>query len=227
VAPEIITINYGNVNCYLIRTGDRCILIDTGLASRRAEVEKELESQGCEPGSLKLILITHGDYDHSGNASYLRNKFGASIAMHPAESAAVENGDMLLSRNRMAFWKRILAKVVIPFIMHLGTFERFKPDLYLKDGNDISGYGLNGKIWHIPGHSRGSIGILTDEGDLFCGDLLVGGEKPALNSLIDDPAEANASIEKLAGLKINTVYPGHGRPFPMSMFIALLTSAKA
>jgi glyoxylase-like metal-dependent hydrolase (beta-lactamase superfamily II) len=31
---------------------------------------------------------------------------------------------------------------------------------------------------------------------------------------------ANASIEKLRGLDITTVYPGHGEPFPMDLFLA-------
>jgi len=32
---------------------------------------------------------------------------------------------------------------------------------------------------------------------------------------------ANASAEKLKSLEINTVYPGHGKPFPMELFIRI------
>jgi hydroxyacylglutathione hydrolase len=52
-------------------------------------------------------------------------------------------------------------------------------------------------------------------GDLFCGDLLIHMDKPVLNEILDDSAAANASVERLKILDIDTVYPGHGKPFPM------------
>jgi glyoxylase-like metal-dependent hydrolase (beta-lactamase superfamily II) len=38
---------------------------------------------------------------------------------------------------------------------------------------------------------------------------------PLLNSLTDDFAAANSSLQKLDSMHIETVYPGHGRPFSM------------
>jgi glyoxylase-like metal-dependent hydrolase (beta-lactamase superfamily II) len=58
---EIKTISFGGVNCYLITTATGFVLIDTGYAKHRADVEKELENAGCMPEALKLILLTHGD----------------------------------------------------------------------------------------------------------------------------------------------------------------------
>jgi hydroxyacylglutathione hydrolase len=97
---EIKTINLllpyhlGSVNCYLIETETGYILIDTGGSNKRTDLEKELESAGCQPGYLKLIVLTHGDFDHTGNAAYLRKKFGTTIAMHDDDSGMVERGDM-------------------------------------------------------------------------------------------------------------------------------------
>jgi glyoxylase-like metal-dependent hydrolase (beta-lactamase superfamily II) len=48
---------------------------------------------------------------------------------------------------------------------------------------------------------------------LFCGDLFENPSQPVLNSIIDDPIAAQASVEKLKGLAVQTVYPGHGKPF--------------
>ena len=219
---EIKTITLRGVNCYLIKIGDVFILIDTGFPNKRTDLEKELESAGCKPGNLKLVVITHGDFDHTGNCAYLREKYGTKIAMHRSESEVVERGDMLLGRKdrhilaRMIF--RLMFRIILAF-MRLGRFDKFKPDLYIEDGYDLSEYGFDAKILHIPGHSKGSIGILTIGGDLFCGDLLTNRDKPALNSIMDDPEAANTSVEKLKSLKINTVYPGHGKQFPMERFI--------
>ena len=202
-------------NCYLVKTDTGFILIDTGRASKRAKLERELESAGCNPGKLKLIILTHGDFDHTGNAAYLRKKFGTKIAMHYDDSGMVERGDM--------FWNRkepdIFIKIIFDLFFRLGKSNRFEPDLTIDEGYDFSEYGFDAKVLHLPGHSKGSIGILIAEGDLFCGDLFMNMNQPTPTSLVDDSAGLNVSIEKLKSLKINTVYPGHGKPFPMGSFI--------
>ncbi|MDR9459887.1 MAG: MBL fold metallo-hydrolase [Dehalococcoidia bacterium] len=205
----------GSVNCYLIETETGYILIDTGGSNKRTDLEAELESAGCKAGNLKLIVITHGDFDHTGNAAYLRKKFGAKIAVHQDDSGMVECGNMFYNRKK----GNILIRMMAPILFGFGKSERFSPDLYIEHGYDLSGYGFDAKVLSIPGHSKGSIGILTDKGDLFCGDLLTNSDKPALNSIMDDSAAGNVSIEELKSLKINTVYPGHGKSFPMGLFI--------
>jgi hydroxyacylglutathione hydrolase len=204
-----------SVNCYLVRTGDRFVLIDTGMAKNRSAIEKELENAGCQPGNLTLIVLTHGDFDHCGNAAYLRKKFGTRIAMHKDDSGMVERGDMLWNRNK----QNILIRIFFRLFFRLSKSDRFKPDLCIDEEYDFSGYGFDAKVLEIPGHSKGSIGILTASGDLFCGDLLVNTDKPVKNTLVDDSVELDASVEKLKTLKIKTVYPGHGKPFQMEQFI--------
>jgi len=214
---EIITINFTGVNCYLVKTGESYVLIDTGFSFRRRAIERELEKAGCKPGNLRLIIITHADSDHTGNAVYLRDKFGALIAMHRAESVATEKGNMCLNRKLSKKSTRIMARLVfkLPFAT-LGKSGRFTPDLYIENGHDFSEYGFNAKALYLPGHSSGSVGILTAEGELFCGDLFRNNGKPSKNSLIDDLTEMNDSIERLKGLNIKTVYPGHGKSFPFA-----------
>jgi hydroxyacylglutathione hydrolase len=206
----------GTVNCYLVETDAGYILIDTGGSNKRTELERELLSAGCRPGSLNLIVLTHGDFDHSGNAAYLRKEFGARIAMHSDDSGMVERGDMFGNRQK---GNNFLTRMLVPILFGFGKSERFTPDFYLDEGDDLSDYGFDARVLHIPGHSKGSIGILTAGGDLFCGDLLENTDGPVLNSIMDDLAAANASVEKLKGLKISTVYPGHGEPFPMETFL--------
>ena len=217
---EIITINLTGVNCYLLKTDSGYILIDTGFSFRRKAIERELEKAGCRTGNLGLIIITHGDSDHAGNAVYLRNKYGCKIAMHRAEVGATEKGNMRLNRKKLSNITGILAGLVfnLPFA-RLSKSGRFTPDIYIEDGQDFSEYGFNARALHLPGHSSGSVGILTADGDLFCGDLFRNNGKPSKNSLIDDIADMNNSVEKLKRLDIKTVYPGHGKPFTMAEFL--------
>ena len=206
----------GTVNCFLVKSGQGFILIDTGSPNARDELEREMAGAGCTPGKLDLIILTHGDFDHTGNAAHLREKFGTKIAMHRDDTGMAERGDM--------FWNRssgtVLMKSLAPILFRFGKANRFKPDLLIGEGDDLSAYGLDARVLSLPGHSQGSIGILTAAGDLFCGDLLENTQEPARNSIMDDAVAGEASIGRLQALSIGTVYPGHGQPFPMEQFAA-------
>jgi hydroxyacylglutathione hydrolase len=208
---DIKTIVFGGVvaNCYLLRTKKGYILIDTGRSSKLTKLEKELEIAGCKPGNLDLIILTHGDFDHTGNCVYLRNKFNTKIAMHYNDFGMVERGDMFWNRKK----GNAIAKKIINLLFGI---TKFKPDFAIDEGYDLSEYGLDANIIYLPGHSKGSIGIMTADGDLFCGDLFINNKKPSLGSMIDNLEEAKASVEKLKKLNIKYVYPGHGRPFSIT-----------
>lgn len=222
MTQEITTINLslpykmGSVNSYLIKTRSGFILIDTGSSNQQTEIERELDNAGCQPGDISLIVLTHGDFDHSGNAAYLRKKFGAKTAMHAEDLGMVAHGDMFGNRQK---GNNMITKKLVPILFGFGNSRRFTPDFYLDEDADLSEYGLEAEVLYLPGHSKGSIGILTAAGDLFCGDLLESTKQPVLNSLMDDPVAGNASVEKIKSLEINTVYPGHGEPFAMELFI--------
>lgn len=215
---DIKTITFGGVNCYFLKVDAGFVLVDTGYSKNRLEVEKELENAGCKPGTLKLIVLTHGDFDHTGNAAYLREKYGTKIAMHSDDGGIVEKGDLFYNRNAN-FLMRIMGKIMLPFLGGgLKKTDRFTPDMHIDDSYDFSEFGLDAKVIYLPGHSKGSIGILTSTGDLFCGDLLENTKNPSKNSLIADKKAFNSSVEKLKQLKLHTIYPGHGEPFPMEQF---------
>ena len=208
---DIKTIILGGVsaNCYLLKTEKGFILVDTGRANRRAKLEKELESAGCRPGNLNLIILTHGDFDHTGNCAYLRDKYNTKIVMHYDDFGMVETGDMFWNRKA---GNRIIRRIVNVFF----KITKFKPDFPVNEGYDLKEYCLDAKIVCLPGHSKGSIGILTADGELFCGDLFMNNSKPSISSIIDNPEEADASVQKIMRLNIRIVYPGHGQPFPIS-----------
>ena len=199
-------------NCYLLETEQGFVLIDTGSKSARTKLERELTDAGCTPENFHLVILTHGDFDHSGNCAYLREKYSVKIAMHPNDVAMVESGDMF--RNRKS-GNRVMKKIINTFF----GITKFTPDFTIDEGHDLSDYGFKVGILHIPGHSSGSIGILTDNHDLFCGDLLTNSKKPEPNSLFDDLEEMNKSIHRIKEMEINMVYPGHGQPFLMEEFL--------
>jgi hydroxyacylglutathione hydrolase len=216
----IITIPL-KVPAYLIKLSDGFILIDTGDVSDCGNLENALEQAAVTPENLKLVLLTHGDFDHSGNAAFLQQKYGARIAMHANDAGMVERGDPGWNRKAKPDKVTVLGRLIIFISSHLAKpapFQTFTPDILLADGQDLAEYGFAAQVLLLPGHSKGSLGILTADGNLFCGDLLMNMVRPTLHFMIDDYAEFKTSIEKLKKLNIRMVYPGHGKPFPLEQF---------
>ncbi|HEU5205403.1 MAG TPA: MBL fold metallo-hydrolase [Candidatus Limnocylindrales bacterium] len=217
LAGEAITsISFDMANCYLLRSRDGFVLVDTGLPRNRTRIDHAIEAAGCRPGDLRLIVLTHGDYDHAGNATYLREAFGGVIGIHADDAERVRRGDwqwgFKSKPDRFLPLFRIVGQVVRP-----GAFRTFEPNVLLEDGQDLASYGYDGRILALPGHTRGSIGVVSADGDVFCGDLLgnfFGG--PDLEFFIDDLPAAHASVERLRSMGIRMIYPGHGKPFPLS-----------
>ncbi len=201
-------------NCYLLKGHDGYVLIDTATAMARRRLVRDMELHGCREGDLGLIIVTHGDPDHIGNCVYLKNTHGAVIAIHELEAQTVMTGDMECSRkkvpDRMPWSFKLLEPLGARFIRDLETFQA---DLFLEDGQSLAEHGLDATVYHLPGHSKGSLAVLTAEGDLFCGDLLWNLVRPRLHPLLDDVVQARASLDRIRNLPVNTIHPGHGRPF--------------
>ena len=201
------------VNAYLLETGSGFVLVDTGMRSQRASLERRLSDAGCTRGALKLMFITHGDFDHIGNAAHLQREFDAPIAMHRNDADMAANGDMFAGRQSPGWF----ARRILPLLVRLPETHRFEPGVLLDEGFDLAGYGLpDSQVLLVPGHSSGSVALLLEDGSLFCGDVLENRSEPKLGSIMDDVPAAQRSVERLQTLSVATVYPGHGAPFPMA-----------
>lgn len=213
---KIIQIKTGLVNCYLLKGKNGYILVDTGYARKRKLLIKKLDELGIKKGDLKLLILTHQDFDHTGNAAFIREKYDVKIAMHKEDSEAVERGDMLWNRKGRNIITRIILKILL-FVLRMWKFQKFSPGLYLDEGDSLSEYGVEAKIIHIPGHSKGSIGILTEEKELLCGDLFMNtGKKPTKSSLVDIKEQLLESINRIKQLEPKAIYPGHGSSFSIT-----------
>jgi hydroxyacylglutathione hydrolase len=223
MSQEIQTISLGGTNCYLVKTDSGHILVDTGFPFQRSKLEEELERKGCMPGNLKLIVITHGDIDHTGNCAYLGEKYDVRIAMHEGDTEMCMKDGITRDRGKMPvdfplplmiLW---LAKGFLAFALGQAVwrkpFDRFEPDLLLKEGQSLAEYGFDAKILYTPGHSKGSVSVLTDDGDLICGDMFSNAWGRILKSTDE------GGLERLKELGIEAFYPGHGKPFSMEQLV--------
>ncbi|MCW4013368.1 MAG: MBL fold metallo-hydrolase [Candidatus Bathyarchaeota archaeon] len=197
-----------DANCYLLHNENGFYLIDTGIKKQRKKLETAITEAGCQPGDLKLIILTHGHVDHVGNAAYLRDNYGAKIAMHQGDVNMVTGGGMFADAPQSLMIK------IVGFFMNvtgLGDFETFQPDILLEN-QSLTEYGLDAEVIQTPGHSKGSISLQTN-GTLFCGDIF-NGSMENITTLVNDQTALDYSAEKLRNIQAETVYPGHGKPFP-------------
>jgi hydroxyacylglutathione hydrolase len=162
--------------------------------------------------------VTHGDIDHTGNCAYLREKYAARIAMHAGDTEMCMKDGITRDRGEMPkgfplplmiLWLfRGFLRFAIGQMLWRRPFDRFEPDLLLEEGQSLAEHGFDAKILYTPGHSKGSISILTDSGALICGDMFNNVRGRILVSTDKD------GLERLEELEIETIYPGHGEPFP-------------
>jgi hydroxyacylglutathione hydrolase len=225
LATNLVTVNLGFVNAYLLKVSEGFVLIDTGMPGQWDALQEALKSSGCYPGLLKLVILTHADRDHSGNCLRLKQTYKTPIAAHPLDSAALQSGVPPQRVIRTLSGKLLFGLIGLlrRFGRGPGGLQTFTPDVLLEDGQSLAGYGLEARVVHLPGHTKGSIGVLTEEGEFFAGDFCVNRRKPGLSPYVENFDEYRNSIEKakrLAG-SIKTVYPGHGMRFPADRLSAL------
>jgi glyoxylase-like metal-dependent hydrolase (beta-lactamase superfamily II) len=163
------------------------IAIDTAIPSL-AWISDELEARGW---TLKLIVSTHGHWDHIGDNAAVAEHTGAPIAVHPAD------------RGRLTKPEPLWAPFEIPPSV---------PAVELAEGGVIRFGDLRLDVLHTPGHTEGSVCLLArDEGVLFSGDTLFAGGWGRVDLPGGSPEAMADSIARLAGLPDPTrVLPGHG-----------------
>lgn len=232
MSQEIITLDLGGMNSYLIKENSNFMLVDTGgpimldktYQNRRDLLMKNLELHGCSKHTLKLIVLTHGDCDHCANAAYLASEYQVPIALHKDDVAMVEHLTLdiyLKSCKYRSTAMKLFSKILHKLIVKAGKsvvdkFESFTPDIQLSDHDSLLPYGFHAEVLHLPGHTKGSIGIYTQSHDLICGDVYTNNKKPAVAPNAWNFQQLDESIQTLKTLQIRHYYPGHGSMFSLS-----------
>jgi glyoxylase-like metal-dependent hydrolase (beta-lactamase superfamily II) len=180
-----------SANCFIVgkESAGEGMVIDPGGNSE--EIFHAIADTGLD---IKIIVLTHGHSDHIAALYDIQDKTGAEVAIHIADADFLEG--------RGSFSSQFGISYKTPH----------QPDRLLREGDKIDISGMSFKVIHTPGHTPGSICLLTDD-KVFTGDtifrrgigttLMPGSSRPQLIDSIH---------KKLMVLPDDTViYPGHGR----------------
>ena len=216
---RIDRIRLGVTSCYLVRH-EGTILIDTGHANQGKKFEENLSRLGVKPEEVKLILITHGHFDHIGSAAKIAEITGAPVAIHQADRERLEKG-ILVAPYGVTPWGSVMAGL-LRLSKSMFRIPPAPADIVLGDDDySLEAFGIPGKVTPTPGHTPGSVTILLDNMDALVGDMAMDGPpfrlSPGLPALAEDIEEVKESWRKLLPLGLKTIYPGHGKPFPVEV----------
>jgi len=176
-----------NVHVLADPSSREAIAIDTATPSL-AWIAGELAERAW---TLKLIISTHGHWDHIGDNAALADHAKAEIAVHP------------LDRDRLEHPASMSAPFeIVPSI----------PAVELAEGGLIRFGELRLRVLHTPGHTEGSVCLYAeDDGMLFSGDTLFAGGWGRTDLPGGNEGQMVESLVRLSGYEDPLrVLPGHG-----------------
>ena len=138
--------------------------------------------------TLEAILLTHGHFDHVGAVKELAAETGCDVYIHPDD-------------------------LTMPPMMTAGKL--YYTNTYV-EGTQLHLAGLDITVLHTPGHTPGSVCLLTGD-TLISGDTLFAGSCGRTDLPGGDWATIQKSLKRLAGMEADfTVCPGHGEASTLS-----------
>lgn len=198
-------------NIYLIENENGIVIVDTGFWNAAQEVLRTIEQIGRTPREVRLIFLTHVHMDHAGSAAELRQQTGAPIALHRADAPKARAGKHNMPHGRG------IGGILFERAFNLSglqmKYKAFEPDIFLQEGDTLREFGLDARVIHTPGHTRGSLSLWLENRDMLIGDALINQVRVGMPMYGEEIAMAYASLRKIRALCPRVLYSGHGKPF--------------
>src|SRR6201994_2812659 len=125
---------------YLIVTPQGDILINSNLPSNVPQIRKNVEALGFHFKDIKILLISHGHWDHAAGSAEIKRLTGAKYMVMDADVPLVESG----------------GKDDFQYGAEAGSnFPVTKVDRVLHDGDEVKLGGVVLVAHKTPGHTKG------------------------------------------------------------------------
>ena len=178
--------------CYVVSSQGRAVIVDPA-----ANATKIIQYLGTKKLIPEAILLTHGHFDHIGAVNELAAKYSLPIYAHKSEKEYFDQPEVNLS-----------TMTYQPFVL--------SEDLdyhWLADGATLTCLDTQVKIFHVPGHTSGSLCYyFVKDRMVFTGDTLFKQSIGRTDFIYGNHQQLVTGLrQKLLTLPDDTlVYPGHG-----------------
>jgi len=216
-------INIGNrvVNNYLVLTPKGWLAIDTGYAGGFNRYKKGLAEHSIDLSDIKFIFLTHAHDDHAGFLGELLNATHAQLIVHAQSPERLMTGH----NQQIGGCSGVLAKIFVEGMSLGGKGKHGFPvidvrrDATIWDGTSqpLLEQEIPLRILALPGHTLDSIGLLSEDGELFCGDAAMNGFPSVKRNIIwiENLDNYRNSWNTMIKTNANTIFPSHGKPFSL------------
>ena len=148
-------------NMYVVVEGHRAIVIDP--------FDDVSPATGL---TIDYILLTHEHYDHISGVNTWKKATGALVLCSKACAENIQNPKKSLANHFKEFCE-LQTWVVLDEIPASDPEYTCLADQTFEDEMNLEWQGHFFRLFEIPGHSQGSIGILLDGKEFFSGDSLM------------------------------------------------------
>ncbi|CCG08224.1 MBL fold metallo-hydrolase [Pararhodospirillum photometricum] len=158
-----------HINCYLVRSGGRTILIDAGAGGFKqwgGRLTANLLLAGIDPSEIDAILLTHAHPDHVGGL------------MDASGEAVFPNAELVAHHREVEFWQddgnlsRAPERARGNFLVARQAFDGYGDRLRTFNAGEVL---PSITAMPLPGHTAGHTGYRLDSGDkslLVWGDIV-------------------------------------------------------
>jgi glyoxylase-like metal-dependent hydrolase (beta-lactamase superfamily II) len=233
LAPSIRRLGNGMINVYLLEEAGGVTIVDTGAPGYYSRgLPAELAAMGRTLADVRAVVLTHAHSDHLGFAERIRRERNVSVMIHE-DDAALARGEVKPQRDPSAPGLRAIRPLpLLRFLIlgaRLGAF-RTPPVLEVATFGDGATLDVPGspRVVLVPGHTAGSAALIVASRDaVFIGDVLAtrnvlsGSTGPQLAPFGADLRQAYDSLDRLDGIDVDLVLPGHGQPWSGGLASAL------
>lgn len=246
---NLIPIKLSVTTCYLIKTGNGYLLVDTGYEEDWSLFQARLKEANVSLAEISHVLLTHHHDDHCGLLHHILKENGSiQVVMSRQCSELIQKGENDLTHGGGLLNKRVAflirhKQAYVSLILHkkvdksknlkFQPFEAREQDIVFMGEPELRQLGipLDGRILETPGHTVDSVSVLFPDGDCLVGDaaahmLPFAGTKYCV-IFVCDMDEYYKSWEKLIRAGAKQIYPAHGNSFPVEKLVANMRKNKA
>lgn len=239
VRVPFVNLGAGESNCYIVRDGDACLVVDPGAASEAgmAALRAGLANLGVAPDACEVFL-THTHFDHSEATRFL---FPKGVRVHMSRVGFDEREPQRAEAARVRFAGRMREMGAAAEDAEAYSRCDFEPTVlpsdlfeyrFVGEGDVVRVGRFAFDVAETPGHTLDHLCLIGRDGaPSFTGDEVLFGTTPCVDAPYGDDDALGMYLESLdaggpRGAWLNRVpsiveradgakcaLPGHGEPF--------------